>query len=841
MRHYHLIMAAAVLCAAVVSCSEKGPEEKPEIHDVLAAPTGVAAPAEEVGSYSFVLTWNAVDNADVASYTVAWKESSASSWNENTSYSLKADITELEMLKTYEAKVRANSSAGEQYNSPWSSSVSVTTIQSIDVDVPTGLKIDAVTSTSISVSWDAVENAKGYVVSCKPASGDEMFTEAAENKAVVSGLAAGTKYAVSVKTCSKSGEAFDSAYCAPIDVETLTKAYGITSSEDFVAFLNGLAADGSDGTGGEFKDAEGVVNIRADIDLSAVESIPETLTFAGKLNGNGHKISNLKIEGESAVALFPVLSAASIQDLTIDETCSFTIKAAGQTVSTNAGAFAATTYGGTEFIKCINKAKVSGAAYMGGILGSYISKDGTVTFTDCENYGEITVPEGQEISKNMFMGGICGYSETKSIFIRCKNNGVISCNNGDFNTYCCVGGLTGLASDCEWIECVNGGGVKLAVKGASIHWMGGIVARAYRGTLTKCTITNEAKFEYTPATARNRELYVGGCCGWMGGTASVLKTINDCTNNADITIKCSTDMTAKPVCVGGILGFLATTGTAVTGCVNNGKIETECYSNNSAAAGIAGSVNVPSSATTFGGENSKISSCTNYGEISSTQTVKTSAWITVAGIAGGIKTCYTAVENCTNEGNIYADMLTRSNAGGIVCESNTSITGCTNKGNVTCGSAHVDYYSATAGIVARMVNSTPQTVKGCVNEGRVAYCGNGLSAANVNNGIVSQGGIVGLLQYGNVVECENYGTVLGKEHETYVNGQGSIAGWASVGAVSKITDCKVGGSLGTTDNEAADLGASKATALTADTYSSAIFGKEGKTTEVSGCVFATKK
>lgn len=840
MRHSHLIMAAAVLCAAVVSCSEKGPEEKPEIHDVLAAPTGVAVPAEEVGSYSFVLTWNAVDNADVASYTVAWKENSASSWNEKTSYSLKADITELEMLKTYEAKVRANSSAGEQYNSPWSSSVSVTTIQSIDVDVPTGLKIDAVTSTSISVSWDAVENAKGYVVSCKPASGDEIFTEVAENKAEVTGLAIETKYAVSVKTCSKSGEAFDSAYCTPIDVETLTKSYGITCSADFIEFLNGLAADGSDGTGGEFKDAEGVVNIRADIDLSALESIPETLTFAGKLNGNGHKISNLKIEGESAVALFPVLSAASIQDLTIDETCSFTIKAAGQTDFTNAGAFAATTYGGTEFIKCINKAKVSGAAYMGGILGSYTSKDGTVNFTDCENYGEITVPAGQEIAKNMFLGGVCGYSETKSMFTGCKNKGVISSYNGDYNSYCCVGGIIGMASDCKWIECVNGGELKLAVKGASIHWMGGIVARAYRGTLTKCTTTNEAKFEYTPATARNRELYVGGCCGWMGGTASELQTITDCTNNADITIKCSTDMTAKPACIGGVVGFLATTGTAVTGCVNTGKIETEIYANSSGAAGIVGYANVPTSAAKFGSENSKISSCTNYGGVSCTQSVKASAWIHVAGVVAEVKTCYTAVENCINEGDVIADMISRSQAAGIVCESNTTITGCTNKGSVTCGPAHIDYYSSTAGIVARMVNSAAQTVKGCVNEGRIAYCGNGLSAANVNNGIVSQGGIVAFLQYGDVVECENYGTVLGKEHETYVNGQGSIAGWASVGAVSKITDCKVGGSLGTTDNEASDFGESKATALTADTYSTAIFGKEGKTTEVSGCVFATK-
>ena len=381
----------------------------------------------------------------ISSYQVSYKEETASTWSEITSYGLKAEITGLEMKHTYEARVRAISTAGEAYNSPWSQTVKVTTIQLIDVKVPTGLKSTEATSTSISLEWDVVDNAKGYIVSCKAEGGEPVLTEAAENKAVVEGLTPSVKYSVSVKTCSKSGEDFDSDYCSPITVETLSKSYGITSAGDFKEFLEILKTDRS---GGAFKAADGIVHLRADVDLGEITAIDTTVVFSGVFDGENHKISNLNIKGDNYVGLFPQVVSAEVRNLTIDETCSFTVNAAGQIIATSAGSLAGVVCGNTTIENIINKGSVTGGAYSGGIVGSFISKDGVLKCTGCENYGSVTIPADQDIKVNSFVGGIIAASEGAATekfngeYKNCKNHGHIGdYSNNTSNLYHLVGGI----------------------------------------------------------------------------------------------------------------------------------------------------------------------------------------------------------------------------------------------------------------------------------------------------------------------------------------------------------------------------------------------------------------
>ena len=63
MKKFALLLAASMTLVAAVSCKKDEPTE--EKHDVLVAPTGVNAPEAEIGSFSFVLTWNAVGSNDI--------------------------------------------------------------------------------------------------------------------------------------------------------------------------------------------------------------------------------------------------------------------------------------------------------------------------------------------------------------------------------------------------------------------------------------------------------------------------------------------------------------------------------------------------------------------------------------------------------------------------------------------------------------------------------------------------------------------------------------------------------------------------------------------------------
>src|SRR5690606_36027334 len=52
--------------------------------------------------------------------------------------------------------------------------------------------------------------------------------------------------------------------------------------------------------------------------------------FQGNFNGNGHKIKNLTISGDNYIGLFGYIQNATIENIGIDSTCTFTCTSSGE-------------------------------------------------------------------------------------------------------------------------------------------------------------------------------------------------------------------------------------------------------------------------------------------------------------------------------------------------------------------------------------------------------------------------------------------------------------------------------------------------------------------------------
>lgn len=160
------------------------------------------------------------------------------------------------------------------------------------------------------------------------------------------------------------------------------------------------------------------------------------------------------------------------------------------------GYLAFTKYGKTNLYKrsaevdsCVNYGDMyatatTGFTHVGGILGSYTH---STTVKDCDNYGNITspVPYG--------MGGIVGLNmetptdSTQTTFLRCRNFGKVEALNLDNGNSGYVGGIVGtLVENTNVVNCENFGHVSAATLS------GGIAGYAFFGPAKVIGCTNYA-------------------------------------------------------------------------------------------------------------------------------------------------------------------------------------------------------------------------------------------------------------------------------------------------------------------------------------------------------------
>ncbi len=346
----------------------------------------------------------------------------------------------------------------------------------------------------------------------------------------------------------------------------------IDSPREFVAFLKGTSADDT---------AE--YTISADLNMDGY-TITSASGFGGTLNGGDHTISNLV----SSVPMF-AHSTGSFSNLTIDESCVFTVPVADKIF----GTLVKKAEGGT-FNAVVNKANVTCTAtanlssyiIMGGLVGTAYD----VTFTNCENYGHVKFDATGYTHRSTGIGGLVGYTES-STYDSCINCGPVTLLGyyGDPNTKfddsvistnpnvgINLGGIVGCAMDfstasyCTFMSCENKatgvitfthtGFNMLANQDGTYRQLsiGGILGRA-RGNMKNCK--NYAPINVT-ASGTDPNDWWGRCqyifnIGGVAGAGRWALSFESCVNEGDITFAHyqSKYNGADVAAVGGICGW----------------------------------------------------------------------------------------------------------------------------------------------------------------------------------------------------------------------------------------------------------------------------------------------
>ena len=417
-------------------------------------------------------------------------------------------------------------------------------------------------------------------------------------------------------------------------------------------------------------------------------------SFAGVLDGNGHKITGLFIDADAmqtgtSMACYGLFSElnGTVNNLTI-EYAYMRVSGSMMEVGTIAGnAYNATIDNCTvdSIIELYGDADVGGITGTGGTI-SNSSYSGTISQLD-EGFAQI--------------GGISGFND--DVISNCKFSGIL--NGKD-----CTGGIVGWGGNV--LSSVNAGDVKGETAG-------GIIGKLFKSATnmaiehTQFTIedcVNEGKVEGMTLA--------GGIVGMVSNDeADIAISVNSCENKGQV------------VCdeaVAGIIGKLSVERSGdikIENCVNRADI-----SGQSKAAGIVCDL---TGGILHQEGNVVISNCRNTGNIISTGQYSAGI-ITYLLLMGKEVDFALTVDDCSNEGTVKSAQY----AGGILGFSNivfnaeVSAEGmnfsdytkvvfdkCSNSGSVTTTSSN----SMAGGIVGVLgLGYIPTEIKNCVNSGIVA-------------------------------------------------------------------------------------------------------------------------
>ena len=214
--------------------------------------------------------------------------------------------------------------------------------------------------------------------------------------------------------------------------------------------------------------------------------------FNGVFDGQGHVISNLKMNSSSSeyVGLFCYSGGLTIKNVILDSSCSITSSFSSNHVYIGgivgwcfANDGPCTIESIVSMGSVVFNGNVSGYfLHLGGIAGDLRSTTNfDVTVKNCANYGDIT--HSGESSYSCF-GGVVGQSSgfstsTKRVYIyNTLNHGTIT-HNGTTSINLYLGGIAGF-TECTTIENrVNGGRFSLLTNTTNCSYIGSIIGEVY--------------------------------------------------------------------------------------------------------------------------------------------------------------------------------------------------------------------------------------------------------------------------------------------------------------------------------------------------------------------------
>ncbi|MDR3310620.1 MAG: InlB B-repeat-containing protein [Oscillospiraceae bacterium] len=416
--------------------------------------------------------------------------------------------------------------------------------------------------------------------------------------------------------------------------------------------------------------------------------------FAGTFDGGGYEISGLAVAGGTATyqGFFGTLNNAAVKNLTLS----------GQVAGGNyTGGVAGQAAGAVTFTNVISNVTVTGAAYVGGILGhtpTATASGGAVTFAGCENAGAVT--------GSSYVGGLAGYTAGLLTITDSGNTGAVK------GTY--AGGLAGNPQGGAVIAGSYNGGTITGQTGGT----GGLVGYLAGGTGVAASVTDSHNTGAVSGAGT-----VGGLIGYTG-SASGGTTITGSYNTGTIT--------SSAGIAGGIAGAAGYSGagyiTAVARVYNTGSVI------NTAGTGAVGGL----FGTLAGGAGSSFSDSYNAGTVTNAGT----------GATGGIAGTYTlngASSDVRNAANVTGGGITGGLFGQFAVAYRLSKS--VNTGNVASTASY-------AGGLIGNASTAAITVGNCLNSGAVSgsvrgagITGNGTGAAAAYTNVLNTGTVSGGTTY----------------------------------------------------------------------------------------------
>ena len=269
------------------------------------------------------------------------------------------------------------------------------------------------------------------------------------------------------------------------------------------------------------------IEVTADLDFSASNLIiplgafsnGTCVSYSGVFHGNGHSIKGLVMDATNNeeyknAGLFCSLKDATVENLVIDSSCSFTGYYAGSlSVSVNGSLIVTNT---------TNKAAVSGSDNVGGFIGfvQQIKQATVISFDGCLNDGNVT-------GNVWYVGGFVGLISSNTNMVLTISNSI---NNAIVKKYWDVGGFVGYIRDninttITISNSTNNGDV-IGMK----HRAAGFVGYIENNTIITVTISNSVNNGKVTGSWD----HVGGFVGMIDTNTNMTMTIFNSTNNGNV-------------------------------------------------------------------------------------------------------------------------------------------------------------------------------------------------------------------------------------------------------------------------------------------------------------------
>lgn len=495
------------------------------------------------------------------------------------------------------------------------------------------------------------------------------------------------------------------------ETQALAKGtYSISSAEELAKLAEmqnkGLITDGS-----EFV-------LGGNIDLSDYSSgngwtaIGTTShMFASSFDGNGYKISNLKISGtQDTQGLFCGLNnGGTIQNVSLEN-----VDISG---GSTLGALVGVALSGT-INNCNASGSVTGTGYqVGGLIGVNSSDN----LQNC--YANV------DVKGNKIVGGLVGSTSSFSTIKKCFATGNVT---GSADK---VGGLVGASYNTDIENCYATGKISGTGDVGGLVGSGRNIADSY--ATGKVTGSGEnvgglagQAYEITSSYAKGDVTNSGRYTGGLVGNVDNNSNITDCHATGNVTV------TGSNQYVGGIVGNTAGN---LTNCYATGDITATA---SQYVGGLAGySMN----------SNSTLANCYAKGNVSGRDEVggligqcygmitDSHAYGDVIGASGNIGgltgTVYSRIQNSSANGNVKSTGST-GNVGGLVgSSSNTGVSNCYATGDVSGG----EYAGGLVGVSTTTINKSYSlgNVSGAKNKGGLVG-GGSISSNDITDGYYNQ-------------------------------------------------------------------------------------------------------